>query len=197
MAVTRYSSFDRTVNTIADRNSILNKVNHMTVLVKDAIADPAAGAGKATYRWDASDETWVLVSGGSYGTIQFATEELLITNGLVQLANYPLDGQIWGMQIIKNSQIYAEPRLTDLLLTGTFLSGLIDYEGFGIRLTYAYGSMIQQIDAILNTKVGIFKQSSEPISPNLSDFWLRTTDNKLFQYLCVDFTNDINLWIEV
>ena len=196
MAVTRYSSFDRTVNTIADRNSILNKVNHMTVLVKDAIADPAAGTGKATYRWDASDETWVLVSSGSYGTIQFATEELLITNGLVQLANYPLDNQIWGMQILKNNQIYAEPRLSDLLLTGTFLSGLIDYEGFSVRLTYAYGSMVQQVDAILNTKIGIFRQSSEPLSPMIGDFWLRTTDNKLFQYKCVDFNNNINLWME-
>ena len=39
MAITRYSNFDKTVNTIADRNNIANKVPGMTVVVLDAIAD--------------------------------------------------------------------------------------------------------------------------------------------------------------
>ena len=62
MAITRYISFDKTVNTIADRNAIPNKVNGMTVVVRDAIADIAAGAGKAVYRWDDFDSIWILIS---------------------------------------------------------------------------------------------------------------------------------------
>ena len=81
MAVIRYSSFDLTVNDIAERNAIVNRVNHMTVVVKDAIADPSAGAGKAIYRWDAVDDVWILVSKSTYETISFMTEEITINNG--------------------------------------------------------------------------------------------------------------------
>lgn len=77
MAITRYSSFDVTVNTIADRNNISRKVNHMTVLVKDAIADINAGSGKAAYIWDSSDELWVLISRSTSDTINNATATAL------------------------------------------------------------------------------------------------------------------------
>ncbi len=45
MAITRYSNFDKTVNTIIDRNNIPNKVDGMTVIVLDAIADTNVGSG--------------------------------------------------------------------------------------------------------------------------------------------------------
>jgi len=150
MAITRHSSFDRTVNTIADRNALVNKVDHMVVLVKDAIADIDAGAGKATYRYDASDNTWVLISKSTYATTSFDTEEFTITSGAVELSNFPTDNQIWNIQIIENDLIYAEMRVEDLSISGNTISGLGAYDGKTFRCTYAYGSIAAQVNSILD-----------------------------------------------
>lgn len=197
MAVTRHSSFDRTVNTIADRNAIINKVNHMTVVVKDAIADVNAGSGKAIYRWDAADNTWILIGSSASGSVSFITEEILIQEGGVTLTNYPLNNMLWGMAILQDDLIFTEPRIEDLEIYGLSVQGLNDYNDMYLRVTYAYGSMSQQVDAIMNTRVAIFSQETVPTQCKVGDFWLNTSNNMFSQYRCVDFTNKIFEWLEV
>ena len=151
MAVTRYSSFDVTVNTIADRNALIRKVNHMTVLVKDAIADPSAGQGKATYRWDASDNTWVMVSKSTFDTISFITEELTIANNEVQLSNYPSDNQVWGGVILNGTLIVADLDMSAVTVANGKITGLNnDVNGLILRITYAYGTVAAQIGSAIN-----------------------------------------------
>lgn len=197
MAVIRYSSFDLTVNDIAERNAIVNRVNHMTVVVKDAIADVSAGQGKAIYRWDAVDNVWILVSSGSTGSISFITEEIQIIDGNVVLSNYPINNLLWNLSIVENDLIFTEPRISDLNIFGLEVSGLSDYNTKYLRCTYAYGSMAQQVDAIMNTKVSIFTQNEVPNNPKIGDFWLDINNSKFSQYRCVDFANLIFEWIEV
>ena len=148
MAITRYSSFNRTVQTIAERDAIENLVDHMVVIVTDAIDDPAAGEGKATYRWDPSDSSWVLISKSNYNTTYFETEELNITDGTVTLSNYPMNNQLWNIQIIQDSLIYAELRIEDLEIVDNTITGLSEFNGKSIRLTYAYGTVLQQLSAM-------------------------------------------------
>ena len=151
MAVTRYSSFDVTVNTIADRNALIRKVNHMTVLVKDAIADPSAGQGKATYRWDASDNTWVMISKSTTETISFITEELTIANNEVQLSNYPSDNQVWGGVILNGTLIVADLDMSAVTVANGKITGLNnDVNGLILRITYAYGTVAAQIGSAIN-----------------------------------------------
>jgi hypothetical protein len=154
MAITRYSSFDITVNTIAERNAILNKVNHMTVVVKDAIADPSAGAGKAVYRWDAVDENWILVSKSNCYTISFATEELTITNSEVQLSNYPVDNKVWNAVILNGNTILGDLNLSAVTISNSKITNIDPtYNGNTLRVTYAYGSIAVQINEAIEDKV--------------------------------------------
>ena len=154
MAITRYSTFDKTVNTIADRNAITNKVNHMTVVVKDAIADPSAGSGRAIYRWDAIDEIWILVSKSTFETISFATEELTIVNGEVQLSNFPVNNNVWNAVIISDQLIYADLNVNLVNVSNSKITGINqDFNGKSLRVTYAYGSVAVQINAAIEDSV--------------------------------------------
>ena len=78
MAIVVHSTADVTVNTISDRNSIVYKRDNMTVTVIDAIADIDAGQGVATYRWNTTLSSWILISKSTTETISFATEEIVI-----------------------------------------------------------------------------------------------------------------------
>ena len=154
MAITRYSSFDKTVNTIAERNSIINKVNHMTVVVKDAIADPSAGAGKAIYRWDAVDNVWILVSKSTYETISFITEEITIANGKVQLANFPVDNNVWNAVILNGTTILGDLNVGLVSVSNSKITGINpDFNGYTLRVTYAYGSIAVQITSAIEDKI--------------------------------------------
>ena len=154
MAITRYSTFDKTVDTIAERNAIVNKVNHMTVVVKDAIADPSAGAGKAIYRWDAVDDVWILVSKSTYETISFMTEEITINNGEVQLSNYPVDNKVWNAVILSGQLIYADLNLSSVTISNSKITNINPtYNGNTLRVTYAYGSIAVQINEAIEDKV--------------------------------------------
>ena len=154
MAITRYSTFDKTVNTIADRNAIVNKVNHMTVVVKDAIADINAGQGKAIYRWDAVDNSWILVSKSTYETVSFITEEITIANGEVQLANYPINNSVWNGVILSGQLIYADLNNSSITVSNAKITGINpDFNGYTLRVTYAYGSIAAQISSAIEDKV--------------------------------------------
>ena len=149
MAVIRYSTFDKTVQTIIDRNNITNKVDGMTVVVLDAISDINAGPGKAVYRWESTSASWILVSKVGVDTISFATEELLIANGKVVPSNIALDNQIWNVDVIEGSLIVAQPRIEDLYIDYTGINGLSAFNGKKLRFTYAYGTVSVQMSSII------------------------------------------------
>lgn len=153
MAVRRHSNFDKTVNTIADRNALVQKVNGMVVTVLDSIADPDAGSGKAIYRWVEEDQSWAIIYKSVYRTMSFETEELTIMNGEVIASNIPTDNMIWDISVIEGDIIMASPRLEDLTVVNGIISGLNDYNGKKLRFTYGYGSVVQQLNSVLDTKV--------------------------------------------
>lgn len=154
MAITRHSNFDKTVQTIADRNLISNKVNGMMVVVLDAIADPNAGSGKAIYRWESSDTSWILVSKSTTETMNFATEELTIVNGEVQLSYIPVDNNVWNGVILNGSLIYADLNLSAVSIANGKITGLTpEVNGMILRITYAYGTISQQITTAIENSV--------------------------------------------
>ena len=155
MAYINYKGFNKTVATIVDRNSIANKVDHMVVVVQDAIADPSAGAGKATYRWDATDESWILISKSTIDTISFATEELVISGGSVTAGNIPTDNKIWEILVVEGNVVLANVRLEDIVVNNGIISGLNDWEGKKLRFTYAYGTITQQLNTVLDAKADV------------------------------------------
>ena len=154
MSIIRHTNFDKTVNTIADRNAISKKINHMTVLVNDAIADINAGAGKATYRWDASDSSWVLISKSNTETVSFITEELAIANREVTLSNYPMNNAVWNAVIINNGIIQGDLNLNTVTITGGKIINIDSaFNGQTLRVTYAFGSVVAQLNSVIEDKV--------------------------------------------
>ncbi len=154
MAITRYSNFDKTVNTIIDRNNIVNKVPGMTVVVLDAIADVNVGIGKAIYRWDGTDNSWILVSKGSSDTMNFITEERVITNSEINLSFIPVNNQIWNGLIINNGVIYADLNIKDVNISSGKISNIpVEYNGMTLRVTYAYGTIAAQVITAIDSAV--------------------------------------------
>lgn len=154
MAITRYSNFDKTVNTIIDRNNIVNKVPGMTVVVLDAIADVNVGTGKAIYRWDGTDNSWILVSKGSSDTMNFITEESVITNSEINLSFIPVNNQIWNGLIINNGLIYADLNVKDVNISSGKVSNIpVEYNGMTLRVTYAYGTIAAQVITAIDSAV--------------------------------------------
>ncbi len=152
MAIVVHSTADVTVNTISDRNSIVRKIDNMTVTVIDAIADIDAGNGIATYRWNAALDSWILISKSTTETISFATEEIVIVNGAVMAANIPVDNIVWDIVVVDGSLVKAELTLDALIVSLGNISGLSGYNGYALRFSYAYGSITQQLNAVFNTK---------------------------------------------
>lgn len=154
MAITRYSNFDKTVNTIIDRNNIVNKVPGMTVVVLDAIADVNVGTGKAIYRWDETDNSWILVSKGTTDATNFITEELIITNNEINLSYIPVNNQIWNGLIIKDGLIYADLNVKQVSINNGKVSNIpLEYNGMALRVTYAYGTVAAQIITAIDSAV--------------------------------------------
>ncbi len=154
MAITRYSNFDKTVNTIIDRNNIVNKVPGMTVVVLDAIADVNVGTGKAIYRWDETDNSWILVSKGTTDATNFITEELIITNNEINLSYIPVNNQIWNGLIIKDGLIYADLNVKQVNINNGKVSNIpLEYNGMALRVTYAYGTVAAQIITAIDNAV--------------------------------------------
>lgn len=154
MAITRYSNFDKTVNTIADRNNIVNKVPGMTVVVLDAIADINVGTGKAIYRWDETDNSWILVSKGTADATNFITEELIITNNEINLSYIPVNNQVWNGLIIKDGLIYADLNVKQVNVANGKITNIpVDYNGMTLRITYAYGTIAAQVTTAIEAAV--------------------------------------------
>lgn len=153
MAIILYKNADKTVATIADRNLLPIKIDNMVVTVLDAIADVDAGSGVATYRWSEALSKWILISKSTIDTMSFDTLELTIADGKVLLPNIPTNNKIWGVMILDGDVIIADLRESDYIVSPTMVSGLGLYSGKKIRFTYAYGTITQQIETYLDSKI--------------------------------------------
>lgn len=150
MAITRHSKFDVTVANIAARNALLNKVNHMCVVVTNAIDDPGVALNqKAIYRYDSNDDIWILISNNIAGDVTFETEEVTITNGIAESSYYIIDNQIWNVTVLDGDIIMAELRPEEYNVNLNNISGLENYEGNVLKFTYAHGSNSEQINKFL------------------------------------------------
>ena len=152
MAIIRHITDDVSVSNISERNSLKRKVDGMTVLVADAIADIDAGPGKAVYRYDAADNSFVLVAKSSERTMEFSTEEVVISNGEVQASNIPANNLIWGVSVIGGNVVKVNLRPEDLNIVLGKIQGLSDYNGMSLRFSYAYGSLTSQLNAMFDLK---------------------------------------------
>ena len=154
MAITRHSNFDKTVNTIIDRNNITNKVDGMTVIVLDAIADTNVGSGKAVYRWDSSDNTWILISKTSIDTMNFITEEAVVTNSEMNLSFIPVNNQVWNAVLLNDDIIYADLNVKDVTISmGKITNIPSQYNGMKLRVTYAYGTISSQVTTVIEDTI--------------------------------------------
>jgi hypothetical protein len=141
------------VNTINDRNAIIHKIDNMVVTVLDAIADPEAGTGVATYRYNETLDAWILISKSTINSMNFETEELLITNGAVSPSQIPTGNQIWAVKVVDGNTILADIREEDIVVTPSSISGLNAYNGYKLRFTYAYGTITQQMESYMTSKI--------------------------------------------
>lgn len=174
MAIISYPSVDKTVNTIGDRNAIQNKVDNMLVTVLDSIDDQNAGAGVAVYRYSETLDQWILISTENVNSLNFATEELTITNGGVVPSYIPVGNQIWDVVVVDGDVIVANIPSSGITITPTRISGLTEYEGKRLRFTYAYGTMTAQLEAYIDYKlqqfsgdVGTYEEFNTAFTPNL------------------------------
>lgn len=157
MAVVQHQTANQTVATIAERNNpaIVLKRDGMILTVTDAIADPDAGAGEATYLWNKTLDKWLLLSKSTTETMSFQTAELTIEDGKVSLPNIPNNNVLWDIYVIDGAGIIvAELRLENIIVSSTLISGLGAYNGKKLRFTYAYGTMTQQMGTYLAEQLG-------------------------------------------
>jgi hypothetical protein len=149
MAIVIYNDGDVSVGTIAERNALVKKFEGMLVNVADATADSNVGGGAATYRWDDSGSKWVTVWVENTPTLNFTTEKKLLSSGAVDADNIPADASVWSVRIIDSvtGRVLADARPT---VAGTTISvGTSDYDGHYLEYTYAYGSIVAQIEAVI------------------------------------------------
>jgi|GEM_PF-1770836 uncharacterized membrane protein len=170
MAVILYKGPNKTVATIAARNAIAVKHDSMVVTVLDAIADPAAGAGIATFRWVESTSAWILVSKSGVESINFETEELLISNGSVTPSNVAISGNYWNIVVVNGDVIQAELKLENLTSNLNSISGLDDYNGLSLRVTYAYGTVGQQVTDYVDFKAAEIQANLDGFSGTVAEF---------------------------
>lgn len=170
MAVILYKGPNKTVATIAARNAIPNKIDSMVVTVLDAIADPNAGAGIATFRWVESTSQWILVSKSGIESINFKTEELLISNGAVTPTHIAISGNYWNLAVVSNDVILAEPRVENLTVAPNSISGLDAYNGSYLRFTYAYGTIGQQVTDYVDFKAAEIQANLDGYAGTVADF---------------------------
>jgi len=181
MAIIRQRGLQVTVNTIAERNTIVKRPEHLVVHVKDAIADVDAGVGPAVYRWTLADGgKWMLISAGAEKTISFETKEMLIQEGVVYAPNIPMNNNIWDITVLDGNIAIAFPRIEDLSVVAGEIKQLDEWNGYKLRFTYAYGSLTAQIQEVLDSKSTLYELNVDPTT---------LTDNKV---KAGDFWHDIS-----
>ena len=164
MAITIFNDGDITVATIAERNTIPRKFEGMQVTVLDATGDATLGSGRACYQWDSTNSSWGLVWSDAYSTLQFSTENKVISNGQVTADNIPADGKVWQCRIIDpvDNTIISDARPTVSL--GVLDLGTSDYDGKELEFVYAYGSISSQLQVLFDA----FQQELDALEVGVS-----------------------------
>jgi len=189
MGVIVHADRNKTVKTIDDRNNLTPKRDRMLVYVKDAIADINVGKGSALYRYDLEDDKWFLVSKSNITTLSFKTETLTIKDDQVTAAFIPTDDNIWNLSVRKDGVVYATD--FDYTVDNGIISLNFDEEGqyddYSLRFTYAYGSITDQINAVLEKKLTVNKDQEiiGDIVPDEADKYTLGTEEKPFKDLYV------------
>lgn len=201
MAIIRQRGLQLTVATIADRNAIVKRPEHLVVHVDDAIADLDAGAGPAVYRWsNSSGGVWILISAGAVRTMSFSTEEHLIQNGEVIADNVPANDHIWDIQILDGDNVIGYPRVEDLNISAGVIGNIVDFDGYKLRYTYAYGTLTTQIQTALDAKATLYESTVDPLTVDgnkikAGDFWHDlNTEGKIA--ICLTIAGTLT-WLEI
>jgi hypothetical protein len=162
--------FDSKVATIAARDNIINKHVGTTVIVENAIDDVNAGPGSATYVWNGT--AWSIVSKEYVDAAGFSTgEKHLIVNGSVTLDNVPLDESIWEVSVneVESNDVLYHLAQEDLNITNNVINGLEEYNGYNLRVSYAYGTLVAQVETFVNTAIAESTGSREDFDAALDE----------------------------
>jgi hypothetical protein len=155
MAILITNNGHKIVNTIAERDSISQRFDGMQVLVKDATADAALGSGSARYEWIATANRWAIVWSDAFSSMSFATEVLPLSGGKVTLSNIPASGVVFSCWVRHNT---TGELIADVVPTVTLSEvniGSTSFDGHNLYVSYAYGSMSTQLNAVFATKADL------------------------------------------
>ena len=147
MAILIANNGDKVVATIGARDALFKKFNGMEVTVLDAIADVAAGAGAAGYKWLAGQSKWQLIWKTSKDNLIFKTDTGILANGKITASHEPKDRIVWDCVVLYETGIivadvapYVDGVQIDI--------GTTEYDGLTLSITYGYG--IQESAAAFN-----------------------------------------------
>ena len=154
MATIQHRSYDKTVANIPERNAISPRRPGMTVLVRDAIGDPYAGSGRAVYRWDEVQASWILMFKDNVETLTFTGESKTISQDQIQLSFVPANGQVWDV-MVRDGLVAHQ---VEHSVAGSVVTIQPDtpgqFDGKQLSVRYAYGTMTQQLDLEIARVVG-------------------------------------------
>ena len=154
MATIQHKSHDKTVATIAERNSINPRTPGMMVLVRDAIGDPYAGSGRAVYRWDEVQASWILMFKDNVETLTFTGESKSISQDRIQLSNIPANGQVWDVMVRDSLVVHQVEYSVSGSVVTIYPNVPGEFDGQQLSVRYAYGTMTQQLDLEIARVVG-------------------------------------------
>ncbi len=154
MGTIQHKSHDKTVATIAERNNLNPRTPGMMVLVRDAIGDPYAGSGRAVYRWDEVQASWILMFKDNVETLTFTSESKSISQDKIQLSQVPANGQIWDVMVRDGLVVHQ----VEHSVSGSVVTIQPDtpgqFDGKQLSVSYAYGTLTQQLDIEIERVVG-------------------------------------------
>jgi hypothetical protein len=139
MAILITNDGDKVVDTIAQRDLIVNKFDGMNVVVRDSIADVRTGGGEAQYTWNKQTNQWMLTWKTSVDNLNFTTETKTIANGKVTASYFPSNGVIWdGFVTNEFNDVVAD--ISNPIVTAQEIDlGSQVFDGNTLTFTYGYG----------------------------------------------------------
>jgi hypothetical protein len=147
MAIIITNAGFKTVDTIAERNSITKVFDGMQVTVVDAIADINVGIGEAGYQWSVAKAKWVLIWKESKDELVFSSESKVIVGGKVTADYLPSNSLVWSCSVRDSSNIIMMDIEPTIILKEINL-GISNYDGLTLHYTYAHG-MSEAISSVI------------------------------------------------
>ena len=150
-----YNDGDRTVATIAVRDSISTQFEGMVVTVQDAIADIRTGGGVAKYQWNALANRWMLIWKETVDNLNFFNDSSVVTNGKATCTHYPSSQVVWNALIVDPAIGAIIAEFNQPPVSGTDINlGTNAYDGKVLYFTYAYGAIEAAIHEIVSDSIG-------------------------------------------